>query len=164
MQARTEAAFEYAKRELSAFLEYLVEDTADVSSEANLTKVAAHFHEASRMVDELQARMTSVQLHHRLLSSEIIPTMMMNQRTKSLTVTGVGRMTVIDRWSAKILDKVKAFAWLRSTGNEGLIRETVNAQTLGAFAKGEVIKGNPLPDDIFQVTASPYTSITAIRQ
>jgi len=62
MQARTEAAFEYAKRELSAFLEYLVEDTADVSSEANLTKVAAHFHEASRMVDELQARMTSVQL------------------------------------------------------------------------------------------------------
>jgi len=73
-------------------------------------------------------------------------------------------MTVIDRWSAKILDKVKAFAWLRSTGNEGLILETVNAQTLGAFAKGEVIKGNPLPDDIFQVTASPYTSITAIRQ
>ena len=50
--------------------------------------------------------------------------------------------------------------WLRATGNEGIIIETVNAQTLAAFAKTQALAGKPLPDETFTVGVAPYTSIT----
>ena len=57
-------------------------------------------------------------------------------------------------------DKSAGMDWLRVTGNEGLIIETVNAQTLAAFAKTQALAGSPLPDDTFTVGVAPYTSIT----
>jgi hypothetical protein len=41
-----------------------------------------------------------------------------------------------------------------------LIIETVNAQTLGAFAKAETLAGRPLPDHLFKVGTAPFISIT----
>ena len=56
-----------------------------------------------------------------------------------------------------MLDKDKGMAWLRETGNGGLIIPTVNAGTLSSFAKGETLAGHPLPSDIFKIgTAQAY--------
>ena len=57
-------------------------------------------------------------------------------------------------------DKTQGMDWLRATGNEGIIIETVNSQTLAAFAKTQAIAGKPLPDETFEVGVAPYTSIT----
>ena len=64
-----------------------------------------------------------------------------------------------------MLDKQKGLEWLRTSGNAGLIQETVNAGTLSSFAKGETLAGHPLPDHLFKVgTAQRYlSSITKKR-
>ena len=59
-----------------------------------------------------------------------------------------------------MLNKSAGLVWLRSSGNDGLIQETVNAQTLGAFAKEQAMTGKPLPDAIFKVTTANHVSIT----
>jgi hypothetical protein len=69
-------------------------------------------------------------------------------------------VTVNVRWNATMLNKEKGMEWLRSTGNSGLIIETVNASTLTSFAKGEALAGHALPDSIFNVRTAPYVSIT----
>ena len=53
-------------------------------------------------------------------------------------------------------DKQAGMDWLRTTGNDGLIIETVNAQTLAAFAKTQALAGSPLPDQVFEVGVAPY--------
>ena len=85
--------------------------------------------------------------------------MFQNQDVKTVKLDEVGRVTVAVRWVASMPDKTAGMDWLRSTGNEGLIVETVNAMTLAAFAKESALGGTPLPDDLFTVGTSNYTSI-----
>jgi hypothetical protein len=60
-----------------------------------------------------------------------------------------------------MLDKQLGMDWLRNTGNESLIQETVNSSTLAAFAKSKTEEeGKELPSDIFKTSVMTYTSIT----
>jgi len=62
------------------------------------------------------------------------------------------------------LDKDAGLNWLRANGHEGIIIETVNSSTLSAFAKSQLEEeGVDLPDDIFKIGTSPYTSITKVK-
>lgn len=68
------------------------------------------------------------------------------------------------RTSAKILDKPLAFEWLRSEGQGDIIQETVNAQTLGAFAGNYMEStGKDLPDTLFEVKQHLYATVTKTR-
>lgn len=67
------------------------------------------------------------------------------------------------RWTAKILDKAKAFSWLRKNKHGDLIIETINSSTLASFAKSESEEFNrELPAEIFTVDQLPTTSVTKI--
>jgi hypothetical protein len=46
--------------------------------------------------------------------------------------------------------------------NVALVKETINASTLAAFAKAELEEGRELPDDIFNVYIMPNTSVTKV--
>ena len=94
------------------------------------------------------------------LSYNLIPTMFDAQDVKTIKIDDVGRVTVNQRWVASMPDKQAGMDWLRTTGNDGLIIETVNAQTLAAFAKTQALAGSPLPDEVFEVGVAPYVSIT----
>ena len=59
-----------------------------------------------------------------------------------------------------MLNKEKGMEWLRATGNEGLVIETVAARTLSSFARDETLAGRPLPEDLFKVGTSQLVSIT----
>jgi hypothetical protein len=144
---------------LIELLERLSKDTFNVLTKGDIPAAVAHYAEARATVKRLTAQLTEVQKHVDNLSYQALPTMFANANVTSIKIDGVGRATVNDHWSASILNREAGFDWLRKTGNEGLIIETVNAQTLGAFAKEEVKAKRPLPDDIFKVTARPYISI-----
>lgn len=99
-----------------------------------------------------------------LLSTRDIPELFRESKVKTLTIEGVGRCTVSYRFSCSMLDKDDGFKWLRDNGHGGLIQETVNAQTLGSFAKNLIeTRGLDLPDTIFKTGQLPYTSITKVR-
>ena len=95
------------------------------------------------------------------LSREQIPDIMKEHGVKTITVEGVGRVTVSYRFSCSMLDKELGLDWLRNNGHGGIIIETVNSSTLAAFAKSQLQDhGADLPEDIFKTGSSPYTSIT----
>lgn len=127
-------------------------DTADLIRHYDRMRiVVAQIKEAREALDKLTER----------VSKEYIPDSMRRIRVKTMTVEGVGRCTVSNRFSCSIIEKAPAYKWLRETGNGGIITETVNSSTLSAFAK-EMLEeaGKELPPDLFKVSTQSYTSIT----
>jgi hypothetical protein len=47
--------------------------------------------------------------------------------------------------------------------NAGLVKETINAQTLAAFVRAEMEEGREVPDDIFTVSVGQNTSVTKVK-
>jgi hypothetical protein len=162
MKFDTATAADYAGKKLDCLLERATRDTAEAVEHGNIPEAVTYFSELRDTIKDLQTRMSALQSHIDSLSQELIPTMFMNQSVKTIKVENIGRVTINDRWSAKMLNKDACMSWLRGSGNSGLIIETVNSQTLGAFGKNLAMEGKPLPQELFQVGATPYTSITKI--
>ena len=120
----------------------------------HLRLATAQIKEAREALNELEER----------LSREQIPEIFREQGIKTTTIEGVGRVTVSYRFGCSMLDKEAGLEWLRGNGHGGIIIETVNSSTLSAFAKSMLEEsGAELPDTIFKVSTSPYTSITKVR-
>ena len=160
MKFDTKIAADYAGQKLDSLLERATRDTNEVVQRADIPTAVAYFDELRSLVKELAEKQTALQKHIEELSQQLLPTMFQNQNVKTINVKGVGRTTINDRWSASMLNKERGLGWLRGSNNEGMIIETVNAQTLGAFAREEAAAGRNLPEDIFRVSATPYVSIT----
>jgi hypothetical protein len=160
MKFDSQVSAEYAGEILDLLLARAVRDTAEIINQGDIPEAVTYFAELRDMVKTLQDKISALQKHVDTLSHESLPTMFTNANVKTITVDNIGRVTINIRWSASPINKEVAFDWLRSTGNQGLIIETINAQTLGAFAKEQIMAGKPLPSDIFKVGSSPYTSIT----
>ena len=97
------------------------------------------------------------------LSREQVPDAMRAHNIKTITIEGVGRVSLGTRWSASMPDKQAGFDWLRENEHGGVIQETVNAQTLGALAKELNSEGQDLPAPIFTTNILTYTSITKVK-
>jgi|SRR5579864_370704 hypothetical protein len=160
MKFDTQTAATYAAQKLDSLIERSARDTAEILQSADIPTTVVYFDQLRETVRDLAAKVAVLQKHCDQISQEYIPTMFTNANVKTIKVDDVGRVTVNIRWTASMVDKEVGLGWLRQTNNEGLIIETVNAQTLGSFAKEEVIAGRPLPEEIFKVSATPYTSIT----
>ena len=160
MKNDTHAAAGSAAEFLDAFLDRAQRDTQEIAANNNIPISVGHFAEFRDMVDLVAEKVTALQAHVRSLSYEILPTMFENQNVKTIKLDDIGRVSVNVRWSATMLNREKGMEWLRDTGNEGLIIETVNASTLTAFAKVETLAGRPLPDAVFKVGTAQHISIT----
>jgi hypothetical protein len=156
----TKTAAGYAADKLDSLLERAQRDTTEVVEKADIPTVVTHFAELQDAVKMLAAKVSALQKHVDSLSYEILPTLFTNQNVKTIKLDNVGRVTVNVRWSASMLNKEKSMEWLRTSGNEGLIIETVNAMTLASFAKTEALAGKPLPDHLFRVGTAQHISIT----
>jgi hypothetical protein len=97
------------------------------------------------------------------LSRELVPDVMRAAGVKTINIVGIGRVSLSNRWSVSMLDKVQGMQYLRDTGNEGLIQETVNSSTLTAFGKNLMeTEGKELPDHLFKSSIMTITSITKV--
>jgi hypothetical protein len=107
--------------------------------------------ELGEQLDELEEQRKPLQKEYDRLRLEVIPSEMAEEDITSLT-GGFGRCTLTsDIWVSNP-DKQGLHSWLKDTGNEALIQPTVNAQSLKAFIKEQMKKGNELPDGILKVT------------
>lgn len=97
----------------------------------------------------------------------VLPDMLKEAGTTTLRVECGGgqyfRFNRSQRVSCSITPehKSEAFTWLRGTGNEGLIQETVNSSTLAGFAKDWVQnQGKDLPGEYFKISTMDVVSVT----
>jgi hypothetical protein len=161
MKLDTQLAAMDAGIQLDRLLGCVQRDTVEAIENDDIPLALTFFSELDDKVGELRERLTALQKQIDLLSYDLLPTMLNNHNVKTITIAGIGRASVNDRWSARMINRKRGYEWLRATGNEGLIIETVNAGTLGRFAKESMMEGKPLPADIFHVSAAPYISISA---
>lgn len=160
MRFDTITAATYAAQKLDSLLERASRDTETVIVEGDIVQAVVYFAELRDKIKGLQTQVSALQKHIDSISQDLLPTMFQNQNVKTIKVDNVGRVTVADRWSCSILKPDDAFEFLRKSGNGGMIKPTVHPMTMGAHAKDENVAGRPLPEDLFKVTATPYTSIT----
>ena len=160
MKFDTETAAGFAADKLASFLERATRDSQEVSQTGDIPSTLAHFAALRRKVDEMDKLVDDLKAHVKYLSYEVLPTLFTNQNIKTITIPDLGRCTVNVRWNATMPDKEAGMQWLRNTGNDGLIIETVNAMTLGSFAKEMTLNGMPLPEEVFRVSTAQHISIT----
>lgn len=136
---------------------------------ADLFEAVRYFNELRAAHGDFQETKKVLDFTHDRLSRDIIPELVRSHAEKTgvkppYIVEGVGRVTVAHRFSCSMIDKDDGIVWLKSHGHEALVQETVNSSTLSAFAKNLIQEeGKELPDDLFKVSTSPYTSITKIK-
>ena len=162
MKTETKVIGDCAITRLEKLLEIVQQETTEIVSQADIPSTDTHIAADRGLTRVLAERISDLQKHVNSLSYETIPTLFTNQGVKTITLPEVGRVSINVRWNASMIDKEKGMDWLRASGNEGLIQETVNAQTLSAFAKGETLAGKPLPSDLFKVGTTQFVSITGV--
>lgn len=122
-----------------------------------------HFAKVRNAKELIKASREALDEIEQKLGHEYVPDALRARDIRTITIDDVGRVSLSVRWSCSMLDKQLGFDWLRKTGNEALIQETVNSMTLTAFAKDlAVTKGIELPQDIFKTSQMTVTSITKV--
>jgi N12 class adenine-specific DNA methylase len=113
--------------------------------------------------EALQARKTIIEAKYDAIRLNIIPSAMEELDISTVSVDGVGRISLASDIYCSIPKEVqsKSWNWLREHGHGGIIIETINAGTLKATLKSIIKKGKEiLPPTLFKVTPFTRASIT----
>jgi hypothetical protein len=159
MNFDSKLAAQYASDKLDALIDRSRRDSLDLVNKADVPELVTHFHELREIFRALEKKIETVKEEVEQLSHEIIPNIFSARSVTSLRIDNIGTVIVSNRWVASPKDKNAAINWMKSTGNGSLVIETINASTLAGFAKEQALAGKPLPEDVFTVGTSPYTSI-----
>jgi hypothetical protein len=165
MKAITQLALHFAVSSLENATKRITEDTQEMIGRDNLIDLITHYAELREVTEAIKKTRKALDDLEDHMSHEDVPDAFRRSSIKTVNIDNIGRVTVSHKWGCSIADgkKPESFEWLRQSGNGGIIIETVNAQTLAAFAKAEVEShGRELPSDLFTTTLRPYTSITKV--
>ena len=123
-----------------------------------IKELATLKEERERLVEESKAKYVRIEEISRI----DLPELMNDEGVSTITVDEIGRVSLRGELFASIIEanKNEAFEWLRSTGKESLITETVNASTFKAAAKQWLISGEPIPECM---VITPFTSAILTR-
>lgn len=133
------------------------------AKEISLASLVDYWLLLRRAYDTIDAARKEMLKYKDYLSNERIPERFADENVKTITTDSGYRITVAYRFSVSMLDKEKAYTWLRDHELGDLIIETVNSGTLSAQIKQMIEKeGIDPPDDIFKQSTSPYTSATKV--
>ena len=128
----------------------------DLFRAARLMKTLAEFKEkVASMVK------TPAEKAYDSLRFSMIPELMDEEGATSLTLEGIGRVTVQDDVQVKTVDKEAFKKWLIEHELEDIITESINAQTLAALVRQRLREGKELPkSDLLEVKPFVRASIT----
>lgn len=160
---------EYLSRvctDLVVVAEAIRKDGDVVIGSGDHVEIIKHFNHVRLAAERIKEAREALSDMSDSLSRVVIPDLVTNLRNTTgekppFNIEGVGRVSVSYRYSCTMLDKAVGVQWLKDHEQGGIVQETVNAQTLAAFAKDLLEnQGKELPPDIFKVGTSPFTSIT----
>lgn len=160
MQARTLQALEALVTLAEDVAAKVRRETAEILLTTDPIEIVKHFDAVRDVVDRVKTSREALAEIADDLSTVQIPTLFSNRNLKTITIEGLGRVTVSHRYSVSMLDKPAGMEWLRGNGHGALIQETVNSSTLGAFGREMMEAGTELPENLFKTSTNPYTSIT----
>ena len=130
----------------------------------DLIGLAERFRDLKNELEDRKAETSILQKEFDLIRKELLPTKIEDSGLDTpVNLKGIGRISIRQELYTSIVadKKDEAYAWLEESGNDGLIKSTVNASTLKAFIKEQMQLGEEIPDDLFNVT--PYEMATLTK-
>ena len=122
---------------------------------AEAARIQNRLREVLEKADQIK---THIQKIYDFMRYTRMPEVMDTHDIESVRIEGIGRVYLLSDYnvSTKAGQKQAAVEWLIENGFGDIVQETVNASTLKAVIKKEVIaKGKEVPEDLFNV--SPFT-------
>ncbi len=161
MKPETQAACEAAKRALETARAAIFADAQAAIAANEAPDLVRFYADMREELDLMGETITEFNKLEKDLSYTRIPACFDAHGIQNIRLPGYGLVGLNRRWSCSILDKPKGHEYLRKHGQGGMIIETVNAMTLGAWAREETEeKGREPPDDVFKTTVARYVSLT----
>ena len=161
MKPETEAACYQAIAALARANELLDRDVKEVITSENPADIVRYYADLREQAETMREQTAVVAALEQNLSYNDIPRAFDVAGVSSVKVPGYGLVTLKRRWNCSMIDKMRAFAYLRMHDQGGMIIETVPAPTLGAWARSETEeKGREPPDDIFKTSINRFVSLT----
>lgn len=144
------------------------------TKQMDLTEHLVFFYRFKTLIETLNDGLKDSNKFKTFLQYTAIPKLMNEQDVKTVTVDSISSRFVkstklnVKGNSASDLSaeelSAKIFEWLREVGAGSLIKETVNAQSLSAFAKSRIEQeGKDLPEELFEVSTTESVSVTTVK-
>lgn len=117
-------------------------------------------------LDAATKEKANLQKKYDALRIGMIPERMDEEELTTLTVEGIGRVSLTPDIFSSVPGETKdeAWDWLRDNGHGEIIKETINAGTLKAVLKAMMKKGEDFPTELFKVIPYSRASITRISK
>lgn len=126
-------------------------------------EMARLFVEIRTFYDLLGAVESELSKLKETLAYEDIPAAFEREGVTTYTIKEGYRVTVSPLVRASCKDMPECIKWMKGRPEfDGIVKETINASTLAALAKGELSEGRELPDELFNVFVGMNTSMTKI--
>lgn len=124
-------------------------DFKEGDHEAALTNALENFHALASAYAAIDTQRKRIYHIVDKMERSVLPTMFDESGQDMVRIPTIGRSFYpLTKYSAKTVDKVKLFEWLREQGANDVIAETVNASTLTSFLKEyETTHGISVPED-----------------
>lgn len=144
---------------------FRVQSEFEEARKGKLPEALRLWYEISQQYEELDKARKELYAQIEQMSRATLPEMLDESDVKTITLELDGgrkvRFTKNARVSCSMVDKEGGMNWLRESGNEALIQETVNSSTLSAFAKQYIEdEGRDLPPEMFKMSTLNYISAT----
>ena len=161
MNAEIQAACEAAKQALSTAVTLLINEAQSVVANNEAPDLVRFYADMREEFDALGGTLKELSKLDQGLSYTAIPACFDAHGIQNIRLPGYGLVGLNRRWSCSIINKPVGHKYLIDHGQAGMIQQTVNAMTLGAWAREETEdKGREPPDDVFKTTVARYVSLT----
>lgn len=134
-----------------------ISEVTEPMTAVDTVHIMAELQGLNEVADEVKKTIGKAYDHIRVM---VLPTKMDAEGLDSMTVAGVGRVSVTGDIHASTVDKQGAFIWLEENGHGDVIQETVNAGTLKAILRKRLKEGQEIPEALFKVSPFDRASIT----
>jgi hypothetical protein len=127
-----------------------------------INEIAEELLNLKRAEDEANASLKDIKRQIEDIQKREIPELFEAQGVSSAKVAGVGTIYLQDKVFAyvKADDQDRFKAWLRDNGHGDLIKETVHAATLTAWAKEQLEQAKSLPEFV----SASFVTQAALRK
>ena len=132
------------------------------SESASLTEKLVYFYHLKELAKSVNDEVKRLNKVVERFNKGVIPEAIEESGMDLVRVPDVARSFYpLVKHSASMVNKVKAFEWLRGQGAESLIVETVNASTLSAYLKDMLEnQGIEPPEDIIRLSTYRITGMS----
>jgi len=133
-----------------------------VVKEWSIQDLAQAFVDVKAKLESMKSAQKLVQADYDMLRKVVIPDKMEALDIETITLSGLGRLSLRAEMYVGIKAGLKdaALEWLTSNGHGSLIQDNINAQTLKAFIKEQISLGEPIPDSLFNISPFQMATLT----